>query len=406
MIPVDDVLTKPAEAMLHYLSDFSSPLPFPLRFAASDSRQRTNDLKAWLSTATFKRIPLSDILDESKEIYRYMPEFSMTISGIAKDQAQRPLKNGRLVAFDAWSAMPFDSEVHHNGTFSVETADFSDGTEFFLQWLNKKDKPENARIELADATFPAVAIERQADAAAYYTDYGATAGITENVHHLGDIVVRAPVVKQNRFEEKVFYGHRAKDREKIEERGYLTLLDILQDLPTLTVAKATKDDPDGGSESGPRREPSVDAIIAKAQKDSGTRWVIKTHRGASTLAKAGAYVPLFIDGILYEPEMYDLVFGMPALDVESVEYLTPAESLVFTSSCLNGVVSVKTRNSNFASRKKVEAKGVLVKPSGLSIVPDRTGPMTAPTKPGDYLLQVDVITPSSITSSARPVKVQ
>ncbi len=406
LIAIDEVLSRPAEAMLNYMADFSSPLQFPARLAISDNRQRASDIQAWLSTAKFKRFNVKEALADPEEIYGYLPEFAMEICGVVKDQAKRPIKNGRMVAFDAWSLMPFDAEINRDGTFAVKTDDFADGTEFFMQWHNKKDKPENARIELADAAFPRVAIDRHVNDATYYTDYGTKIGITENVHQLGDIVVRAPVVMQNRFESKAFYGIRAKSREKIEERGFVTLLDILRDLPTLTVAKSNLDNPDQGG-NGPGGEPSVGDMIAKGQSNNGTQWVIRTHRGASTLGGNGDYVPLYVDGNLYEPEMYDVMFSWPASDIESVEFLTPAESLVFTSNCLNGVVSVKTRSSNFISRnKKVEAKGVIVSPPGLSIAKGPSETLTAPTTPGDYILQVDIISPTSVNSVGKRIKVQ
>jgi len=403
LVKANEARTLPAEAALRFTADYSSPLPFPQRYALSDNRERSSDLSAWLSTATFKRFPLKDALDEEKAIYRHMPEFTMQIKGTAKDKAQRPQKQGAILAYDSNTFLPYDAMIDQNGNFDVNVGDYYEGTEFFLQWLNKKGKPENAIIELADESYPAVKIERRADEATYHTAYDTPgAGITGNVHQLDDIIVRARVAKQNRFEEKVFYAHRAKDREKIEERAYLTLLDILKDLPTLTVAKKTLEDPEG--EEAANQSIAQKQIIDEQTK-LGVAWVIKTHRGSSTLAEDGAYVPLYIDGNLYEPEMYDMAFSMPANDIESVEFLTPAESLVFTSNCLNGAVSVKTRSSKFTSRQKAEAKGVIVTPPGLSIARPQSATLKAPATPGEYILQVDVITPSGIHSSARAVKI-
>ncbi len=386
-ISANDITCLTGEEALDYASDFAATIPFPCNTALSTPRERFSDIAAWLSCATFKRFSIKEILDSASHINRFLPETTLTIQGTAKDEAKRPKRKGSMLAFNTVNMLPYECTMSDDGTFSIPTDDFENGTEFFLQWLNKDGKPENTIIELATMSYPAVILNKTADKMAYYTDYSIEKPLMSR--QLDEIVVKSPPIRQNRFESKKFYGVRAKDHDQIVEKGYLTLLDILRSMPTITVAKYTNftsEDDDTFSKS--------------------LQWVIHAHRGASSLGSGGDRMQLFVDGALFDSDFYDVLFAIPANDIQSVEILSPAESLMYSGSAINGLVAVTTRTLNSNDIKKIPAKGVLASPTGLTITGKQSGKkLQAPSTPGEYVFLVDVLTPTGIHSVAKRVKI-
>ena len=174
-----------------------------------------------------------------------------------------------------------------------------------------------------------------------------------------------------------------KTREAIERRGYLTLRDILNDMPMLTL---TSESFGNGTDNGLQLP------------------VIYSKRGISLLGrrKIGENVgmALVIDGSKIDNDNFDLYLEMSATEIESVEQVSIGEALIYAKT-LDGAVIVKTRK--WTPDKSVKSKGTIVRPMGLSNIPLASNEKpVVPSKDGDYRLLVDIVGPDGVTSLSRP----
>lgn len=105
---------------------------------------------------------------------------------------------------------------------------------------------------------------------------------------------------------------------------------------------------------------------------------------------------LLVDGSRYDQEMFGLLMEMPADDIESVEQLSPYEALAYAAFAIDGAVMVTTRTAVKPGQRK--SRGMLCRPMGLTMTPDREKRLAAPSTPGHYRLLVDVVTADGIHS--------
>ncbi len=237
-VPDNALWNSQADQQLVYASDFTSALPFPGVDTDPDSRQA--DLAAWLENARFTRFRLRDAVLNDSTVYEYYPEFNMEISGTVFDDINNlhPMKQGRIVAFNNSTNAVSDSTLT-DGRFRLAVDDFAEGDTFFLQALQgKKNEPVSNGIELDNESFPAVVIDRGRliTSGRYAGDVTTSIGQSSGtVHDLPDVTVKARVIQKSEVPSKAHYEVKMKTREAIERRGYLTLRDILNDMPMLTL---------------------------------------------------------------------------------------------------------------------------------------------------------------------------
>lgn len=385
IVPDNALWNSQADQQLVYASDFTSALPFPGVDTDPDSRQA--DLAAWLENARFTRFRLRDAVLNDSTVYEYYPEFNMEISGTVFDDINNlhPMKQGRIVAYNNTTNAVSDSTLT-DGRFRLAVDDFAEGDAFYLQSLQgKKNDPVARGIILDDESFPAVVIDRRSltTRGRYADDITTSIGQSSGtVHDLPDVTVKARVIQKSEVPSKAHYEVKMKTREAIERRGYLTLRDILNDMPMLTVELR--------------------------EYDSGeTKYVISSKRGPSILRQPAISenegMALIIDGSRIDNENFFLFFEMPALDIESVEQISIGEALMYAKT-LDGAVIVKTRK--WEPDKAVQSKGTIVRPMGLSNIALASNKKPiVPSNEGDYRLMVDIIGPDGITSLSRPFTV-
>lgn len=385
IVPDNALWNSQADRQLVYASDFTSALPFPGVDTDPDSRQA--DIAAWLENARFTRFRLRDAVMNDSTVYEYYPEFNMEISGTVFDDMNNlhPMKQGRIVAYNNTTNAVSDSTLT-DGRFRLAVDDFAEGDAFYLQSLQgKKNDPVARGIILDDESFPAVVIDRRSltTRGRYADDITTSIGQSSGtVHDLPDVTVKARVIQKSEVPSKAHYEVKMKTREGIERRGYLTLRDILNDMPMLTVELR--------------------------EYDSGeTKYVISSKRGPSILRQPAISenegMALVIDGSRIDNENFFLFFEMPALDIESVEQISIGEALMYAKT-LDGAVIVKTRK--WEPDKAVKSKGTVVRPMGLSnIALALNKKPIVPSNEGDYRLMVDIIGPDGITSLSRPFTV-
>lgn len=388
IVPDNALWNSQADQQLVYASDFSSALPFPGVDTDTDSRHA--DLAAWLENARFTRFRLRDAVMNDSAVYEYYPEFNMEISGTVFDDMNNlhPMKQGRIVAYNNSTNAVSDSTLT-DGRFRVAVDDFAEGDAFFLQAIKGKDEPVSNGITLDDESFPAaiIAHSRLITSGRYADDISTSIGQSSGtVHDLPDVTVKARVIQKSEVPTKAHYEVKMKTREAIERRGYLTLRDIINDMPMLKIVKLQDFEftPQGTEDKGPEFE------------------VIRSSRGVSVHG-GGNGVALVVDGVKIDLENYGIWFDWPALDIESVEQVSLGESLMYAKN-LEGAVIVKTRK--WEPDKPIKSKGTIVRPMGLSNIALASNEKpTVPTKGGDYRLMVDIVGPDGVTSLSYPIRI-
>lgn len=388
-IPVSQPSIPVAEYELA-ASDFESPLPFPVRsFSTSEA---STDFQAWLGEGTFRRFDLAEAVKSDCDVYSYMPEQIMTISGIVYDdvKAKHPMKGGRLVAYNGTNRLVTDTCVDKKGRFTVEVDFFKDGTEFFLQGINSKGVLIGGVINIDDTTYPAVGrlpkvTEGKKRNAFKSTD---SIGVTGVTRILPNVVVKARAIRTEKRNDKKYYGARYLDQDHFEKYSSLTVLDALRRLAFARVLLVMDDDnePENGTENLPY-------------------YIVQSTRLPSTLPSISAQLPIVVDGVLMDIKDCQYIFDMPTMQVESIEQLTPAEALMYTSNNLYGAILIKTKL--LGPKPPKAAKGLRCWPPGLTDMPpvlQRT--VSAPEKPGNYRLVVDMVSgDGKVRSVSRDVHV-
>ncbi len=377
----DNFLAGNVESSLLYISDYSSPFVFPHHYAGSESRTREKDLQAWLGTASFKRFNLSDVHAASDSAtYSYLPELTMQIKGRIWRSPKQPFKKGQIVAYNEDNFCVYDTTISQDGFFALDVDDFYDGTKFFLQPINTKGKAEKAQVTIDDDVFPSPVINRQkiiGNSRYINADVSFDSKQSRTARELANVTVKARV-KAEPVSTKQFYSQRFKNREEIERKSYLTLRDILEDMPFIVL------------------------------KGTSPVYILST-RGASSL-NSGSPMKVLMDGTVIDEQTLGILIDMPSNDIESVEQLSPAEALAYVPFGLSGAISITTRRLGHR-KQNIVSKGTDVIPLGLTRDIEnknlKRGVMTVPDKPGKYRLSIDYIgSDGSVHSIERPFEVK
>lgn len=366
-----------AESDIRYLSDYGSPLPFPEAFFIEDARQRAADLQAWLGTATFRRFCLADAMAKDTAMYVRMPETNMTFSGVVQNEerVRRPFGRGTLVAYNTGNNCVYDVPIDKDGRFRMAVDDFANGTTFYLQTMDRLDKPVGVYIAVDDETYPPVATHRRYELQMpEYAESRVTIEGTMSGRVLPDVVVKAQVHHDEPVSREKFYSTSYADREKIEKHACITLLDILKTIPALIVKPYYNED------------------------THSMEYQILTRRMTSTLSGGGT-IPILLDGIRIDGDLIGNTLGMSADDIEEVEVLQAWQTLAYVGGAIDGAIRVVTRSPNKLS--KVRTTGTFYTPMGLSEHSGRPVVVSA----GRYRLLLDVVSPEGIASCERSIVV-
>lgn len=368
-----------AERALVYESDFSSPIPFPSGYFDEGNRRRLEDLEAWIGTAHFKRFSLKDAVEKDTAVYVCQPEMVMHFEGCIDNDTRRQFRGGTLVAYNTANDLVYDAEIDNDGHFRIAVDDFSNGDEFFLQAINHKGKPVAAHLHLNDEVFPSTSLARHYSlkASRYADSAQVTFGDGDMRRHvLPNITVKARLRREQPKPTNKFYSTNYADREKIEQRNYLTLIDILRDMHGV--------------------------VLSASESTTGSTIIsLQTTRGASTLG--GGSLPIILDGTKLPNEMITNTLEMSASDIEEVELLRPWQTLAYAQGCIGGAIMVKTRKS--ASPGEVPSKGTFYLPQGLSLATFGAQPLPKADREGTCRLLIDVIEGHTVCSYERTLVV-
>lgn len=396
VVAENDLLSTSAETALKYMADYTSPLPFPNHLYASSQTTFNNDLQAWLSTASFQRFDLKDAVAKDTAFYTFMPEEVMSFSGKIEKKSKRALKGGQLVAYHTVNDFVYDVPLTSDSArFRMAVDDFMEGEEFFLQAITAKEKPDFANYQIDDETFPALVNNRRFNLPlSRYTHTEVTVGNDFDLQYTTDkdkvknytlpnVTVKARLKTEEPKPTHEFYSVNYADREEIEEKGYLTLYQILKSMPGLDITY----------------DPTISQSIEDDVKDpAGTsHYKIRSNRGSSA---PGAYIPIIMDNTRFTPADYDYLLNTPSFKIESVQILKPWQALAYTYGAIDGAILVKTRS--YKERPPLPSKGAMYSPMGLSPLSypfkEYTPEPWKAEKAGTYRLIIDVISEKEIKS--------
>lgn len=404
VVAENDLLTGDAHSALTYLSDYTSVLPFP---RVSD--RVPDDLQAWLCSAHLKRFLLKDLIEKDTAIYVHTPEQVMSFQGTIQTQRYHPFRNGTLVGYHTGNDRVYDADIDGDGHFRMAVDDFAEGERFFLQAVTAKGKTEFAQIQPDDETFPMLQNTcRYRLPRSRYADSETTIdGVFSSAYTVGkdamrnyvlpDVTVKARLHVELPKETHEYYSTNFTNREKIEERDFHTLLDILRDMPGITVVRGDKvigtssdgngDDENGNGDKGSGKNRSM---------AGGGEWSIKSNRGVSTFGASS--LPILVDNTRIDAAMFDNVLNMAAFEIESVQLLRPWQALAYTFGAIDGAIRVVTRS--YRERPDLPSKGTMYQPTGLSVWNAAFVPEShwVASETGTYRLVVDVFTDSDVWS--------
>ena len=292
------------------------------------------------------------------------------------EMCKKIISRGQVLAMEQSTGAFYMTPIMDNGQFGLIVDDFDEGETYSLHTLDEKGKNIEAMIIVEDDTFPSVEIRNELRGLGATKTVSADSMYMDNSKFLPEVTVKARMSYKDKKAGKAHYETKMKDRETIERRGYISLLDILNDMPLITVKKVENE-------------------------NGSSVWRIYGSRGASILdAGDDRGMALVIDGVKMDPETFDVWLQTPALSIESVEQVSVGEALMLASNAFDGAIAVKTRKH--APVKPQKSKGTEIAPFGLSDVKlNNFKKLQAPVKEGRYRLIVDVIGPDGVVSQSK-----
>lgn len=348
----------------------------------------------------WKRFDLSKNFQEPI-LYPHKPELVLSLSGsVETELGNRPIKEGLLVAINTDTGMTYEGNIHTDGSFEMGVDDFTEGQNFFLQAYNAKGKPgqytivpENKRYRIIDnplksfyqitsrpPTHTGTAIIK--DSLISYYDIK-----NERQAILPDIQIAARVRNKDTIATADFYTQHKITEELIRKMPYGDIIPYLDRLIGIHLAKV----------------PLSKNIPGEEESTTLFRYAICTTRGVSVLSKRdddpyGLHpneMPIILDGSL--ADTHQVLTTLAPQDISSIERLTPAQALVYTSKAINGALIIRTRT--YKEEKRISL-GMNFQPKGLSatdnVVKQGIEFINAPDTPGTYWILQESINKQGI----------
>lgn len=384
---------RPLETLSSYFylfSDLEEPLiPSGSLFNA----QGEIDLKAvdrLLVTCRWKAYSLPQAWQD-RLFFPYPPETMLTLSGRVESELGRPLKKGgTVVALDNHTGFTYISEITPDSRFRMGVDDFPEGHSFFMQAYDHKGKSYNLKIIPDNATYPGVqnrlknlyepGKRRNAE-----TETNIRGEITFSYdkdnrknYHLPEIEVSARVHKAEPKLNRIFEPFKITE-EQIDQFTYPDIIPLLERMVGFKVKKVSLDPSDTSDDP------------------MNFRYGIFSTRGVSVMRGSEdphdyqpGEMPIILDGVL--TDTHQVITLYPPQVIRSIERLTPAKALAYTSVAMNGALLIKTRGWK---ETEFVSKGIHYMPEGLSplALPPPSLPCTVrvPDKEGVYLIVAEGI---------------
>lgn len=366
-------------------SELTSPVPFPLSYMTTSSKEVLMDVEAWMRTTRLARFHLPDVIRRDFK-YTYQPETIQLFTGRITHQSDKPLKGGTIVAYNAETDEVNEGTISEQGRYTIPVSDFTEGSHFFLQAHPPKGKAVFYKYIPDDETFPLVSNPyRQNRIRRKYAE--TTAGYQDSIdffyqvdeagnrdYIMPEITVKARSKQEQYVSTEKFYQMNHIDEETIDKRNYSRLEDIIEDMPGVNIVYSS-------AEEGQKPEP-----------------ILKSLRGASVVHGGEANgIPILVDGV--RMDLQEALNMLSPQQIKLVEFLKPWQTNAVTFGAIDGALSITTRR---LKKENAVSKGFFYYPMGLTVGEAYSSSLVqSPSDPGEYELLVDVITMENAIYSYR-----
>lgn len=353
-----------AETILTYLN-LSSELEWPLAgrhgLFTDEGQPDEAAVDRLLIASRWKRYKWTDVL-QSRLALPFQPETLLALSGrVESELGNRLKKGGEMVALDNITGFAYTGEITSDSRFRVGVDDFPEGHSFFMQAYDSKGKSYSLKIIPDNDTYPVVdnrlkyRLERKERGnAVLETNVGGEITFSYDKHnrknyHLPEIEVAARIHQKEVALNRIYEPFKLTE-EQIDQFAYPDIIPLLDRMVGFQVRKVSLDPSDN----------SDDPLHF--------RYGIFSTRGASSLRGSDdlhdyqiGEMPVILDGVL--TDTHQVIMNYPPKVIHSIERLTPAKALAYTSHAFDGALLITTRGWKAAGFK---SKGIRYKPPGLS----------------------------------------
>lgn len=330
----------------------------------------------------FSRFDVKKALTEGIE-YTYPYEDILSLKGSVTDENGLKMKKGQVNLLNTSNGKAYLCTLDENGRFETAVDDFQEGNEFFVSALKGKMlKTGFYKYQFDDESYPAVAKTTVlSNTMEKYGKYEVEYQLKDTMHYginknnvLPEIKVKARVKQPKYVPTKKFYANNYIDVAGNEER-FPTFTSIIDAMPYVE-------------------------IVCKIDYQSKQKKyeIITTARGGGSLV-------VLVDGTRTEPD--EVIEYSPA-QIESVELLSAREALLYTFGAIDGALLITTRKLS-KSGEKVQSKGILYRPMGVSNLEQPFAPITKmklPSLTGKYKLWIDCISADNVFSYEYPIEIK
>lgn len=354
----------------------TTDLKYPLIDAASCFENLDTDavsqLDRMLIANTWGRFDWADLLQQRFD-YRYMPEQLLTFQGKVFTELNNKQKEGSVIAFNQLNGFTYDAEIK-DGAFEVAVDDYGVGTTFFIQAYNAKGKSPALKVEADEFEFPVVYPHVFVFAGTDFTgtSYAVESAATYNkkqriesrydedqnkVYQIPEITLSARK-KIKHIESKPFYGVNLITRETIDNQNFTSdMFSLLERMIGFRIAKIEQSE--GGIwRYGLLSTRGQSSFLQERRDKDGES--LETSADFYDNLRPGELIVL-VDGVRTSADY--VIRTMDPKQVESIERLTPGQTLKYVANALDGALLIKTRVYQEAEFK---SKGVKLEPLGLS----------------------------------------
>lgn len=400
LLKKDDWPISYAERSLKWCNGMISSLDFPVNyFTESEDEQRT-DLQAWLQSITFARFNLKQVLTDGFSFPHYVEQV-MALKGSVTDQLERTIDKGEMTAYHEKTARFYQAEVDKKGNFYIPVDDFANGDEFYLlaNYTGTRPGVTEYRYAFLDEVIPEVPAPKASTVTGWYIvqdslgKKSGSYGVDKN-NLLPEIHVGAKSLKVKHESTEKYYGNNYFDADRIREKSYSDMLQVLSQMPALVVVK------------------NPDYIDMSKRTITTSEYKIETVRGSlfTFTGSKKSRLTIVLDGNKVEA---DEIIHLNIHDVALVQYLKPHEALrekgVFHA--IDGALVIKTKNARDAALSFDDKKrGIYCTPLGLSNYDIPFQSSLSHSKDslsgGEYRLVVDLVSKEGIRSFEIPMHME
>lgn len=384
------------ESMMKYESDLNSAEYFPYRGASSSDRRK--EITAWLYSSQFKRINVPEAVSIGLE-YVKDKEKVMRIDGKATTNRGKALSNGSILAYRKSDGQVYNLDMDEKGQFRMPVDDYGEDEQFFIEAFDRKGRTGYYNYDFLNDSLPPIRnwnrIERSQNPGYEVFINGQLGSFgLHRINKLPEVVVKGKVERRDPKGEKKFYGARYITEDVMNERHFVDFPHLIRyfhsHLRLVELQRnISKDDSNKNGGSG--------------GSDLVEGYALVSSRGSSSMDAKRSQVKILLDG---SPITIEMAMNLNIDMIGTAEYLTPAEALVYTPNAIAGALMLTSRSYR---PDEIRSKGIVYTPpmglSNLNMI--RGNRYTAPSRPGDYMMLVDVISEKlGFHSFEFPVKVE